>query len=65
MASRTSESPITMQPKGSSAPPSRSDASMLTAVEPVTSISLTPYFFSREGARARSSCTSAAVEGAV
>ena len=47
--SRISDSPITMMPNGSSASPSRADASMLIAAVPVTSMSLTEYFFSRAG----------------
>ena len=63
--SRISDSPMTMIPKGSNASPRRADASMLMAVEPVTSIPLTAYFFSSAGACFRSSSTSAVVAGAV
>ena len=38
MVSSTSDSPTTSTPKGSRAPPSRSETSMATAVKPVTAI---------------------------
>ena len=56
---------MTMIPKGSNASPSRAEASMLMAVEPVTSIPLTAYFFSRAGACFLSSVTNAVVADAV
>ena len=63
--SRISDRPMTMIPNGTNASPSRAEASMLMAVEPVTSIPLTAYFFSRAGACFRSSSTSEVVAGAV
>ena len=55
---------MTMAAKGSSAAASRSETSMLMAVGPVTSMSVTPYFFSSSALWSRSSVTRRAVEGA-